>query len=338
MQLFTTKYEPDSSTNSIPLYTQANVTTKAKAKQSDIYALIVSDLQFAIDNLDGFRRDNKGMIDKNVAKGILAYVYATMGENQKVAELAQDIINKSGYPLTTREQTVYNSTTGKGGGFNDVQTSSWMWGFDIIAENGVNLGSWWGFMDMFTYSYASVGETKAIDDKLHQQIRNSDIRKKQFDTFVDDEGESYSLLPVNKFFAPERKFQGQRVILTDYIFMRVDEFYLLAAEALAKLGQDAQAKTIYKKLLTLRYPEATAATDITYVDALSNAELQDDIYLNTRIELWGEGKSYLALKRNHKTVNRGGNHLELKNKSFSYDNPRLTFSIPQNENINNLNL
>lgn len=338
MQLFTTKYEPNSSTNSIPLYTQANVTTKAKAKQSDIYALIVSDLQFAIDNLDGFRRDNKGMIDKNVAKGILAYVYATMGENQKVAELAQDIINKSGYPLTTREQTVYNSTTGKGGGFNDVQTSSWMWGFDIIAENGVNLGSWWGFMDMFTYSYASVGETKAIDDKLHQQIRNSDIRKKQFDTFVDDEGESYSLLPVNKFFAPERKFQGQRVVLTDYIFMRVDEFYLLAAEALAKLGQDAQAKTIYKKLLTLRYPEATAATDIAYVDALSNTELQDDIYLNTRIELWGEGKSYLALKRNHKTVNRGSNHYEVKNQSFNYDNPKLSLTIPQNELQNNLDL
>ena len=120
--------------------------------------------------------------------------------------------------------------------------------------------------------------------------------------------------------------------------MRVDEFYLLAAEALAKLGQDAQAKTIYKKLLMQRYPEATAATDIAYVDGLTNTQLQDDIYLNTRIELWGEGKSYLALKRNHKTVNRGGNHLELKNKSFSYDNPRLTFAIPQNESINNLNL
>ena len=120
--------------------------------------------------------------------------------------------------------------------------------------------------------------------------------------------------------------------------MRVDEFYLLAAEALAKLGQDAQAKTIYKELLKLRYPEATAATDIAYVDALTNAQLQDDIYLNTRIELWGEGKSYLAMKRNQKTVTRGTNHLELKNGTFSYDDVKVKFAIPQNETINNLNL
>ena len=131
---------------------------------------------------------------------------------------------------------------------------------------------------------------------------------------------------------------GQRDVTTDYVYMRVDEFYLLAAEALAKLGQDAQAKAVYKRLLTQRYPEATAATDVAYVDALTNAQLQDDIYLNTRIELWGEGKSYFAMKRNHKTIERGSNHVEEKNTTFSYDNPRLTFAIPQNESINNLNL
>ena len=172
-----------------------------------------------------------------------------------------------------------------------------------------------------------------MDDKLYAQIRTNDLRKKQFTTVDDAE-----LLPANKFFAPDRTIGGQRKVVTDYVYMRVDEFYLLAAEALAKLGQDAQAKTIYKELLKLRYPEATAATDIAYVDALTNAQLQDDIYLNTRIELWGEGKSYLAMKRNQKTVTRGTNHLELKNGTFSYDDVKVKFAIPQNETINNLNL
>lgn len=329
MQIFTTKYEPNSSTNSIPLYTTADITSKPRVKQSEVYAQIISDLEFAVTNLNGFARSKKGMIDKYVAEGLLAYTYAAMGDNQKVAQLAQDIINNSGYPLTSREQTVYDATTKKGGGFNDVETKSWMWGVDLITENNFTLDSWWGMMDVYTYSYAWAGDAKAMDDKLYGQIRTNDILKKQFDG---------DLLPSNKFFAPDRVIGGQRKVTTDYIYMRVDEFYLLAAEALAKLGQDAQAKTIYKRLLTQRYPEATAATDIAYVDALTNAQLQDDIYLNTRIELWGEGKSYLAMKRNQKTVTRGTNHLELKNETFSYDDVKVKFAIPQNETINNLNL
>jgi len=329
MQIFTTKYEPNSRTNSIPLYTTADIVSKPRVKQSEVYAQIINDLEFAVTNLAGFTRSKKGMIDKYVAEGLLAYTYAAMGNNQKVAELAQDIVSNSGYPLTTREQIFYDTNTKKGGGFNDVETKSWMWGVDLITENSFDLKSWWGMIDIYTYSYAWAGDGKAMDDKLYAQIRTNDIRKKQFNR---------DLLPSNKFFAPDRVIGGQRKISTDYIYMRVDEFYLLAAEALAKLGQDAQAKTIYKKLLKLRYPEATATTDIAYVDALTNAQLQDDIYLNTRIELWGEGKSYFAMKRNHKTIERGSNHVEEKNTTFSYDNPRLTFAIPQNESINNLNL
>ena len=329
MQIFTTKYEPNSRTNSIPLYTTADIVSKPRVKQSEVYAQIISDLEFAVTNLAGFTRSKKGMIDKYVAEGLLTYVYAAMGNNQKVADLAQDIVNNSGYPLTTREQIFYDTTTKKGGGFNDVETKSWMWGVDLITENSFDLISWWGMIDIYTYSYAWAGDGKAMDDKLYAQIRTNDIRKKQFNR---------DLLPSNKFFAPDRVIGGQRKISTDYIYMRVDEFYLLAAEALAKLGQDTQAKTIYKKLLKLRYPEATATTDIAYVDVLTNAQLQDDIYLNTRIELWGEGKSYFAMKRNHKIIERGSNHVEEKNTTFSYDNPRLTFAIPQNESINNLNL
>jgi hypothetical protein len=326
MQLYTTKYEPTSKSNSIPLYVEATTVSQPKAQQSDVYALIVSDLEFAITNLEGFTRSNKGAIDKYVAKGLLAYVYAAMGENQKVADLSNDIITNSGYPLTTREQIVYDQTTKKGGGFNDININSWMWGFDFVAENGVYLLSWFPHVDIYTYGYAAAGNAKVMDDNLYALIKTNDLRKKQFDT---------NKRPSNKFFAPERKQMGQRTIITDAVFMRVDEFYLLGAEALAKLGQDAQAKTMYKKLLLLRYPEATAASDIAYVDALSNTDLLEDIYNNSRIELWGEGKSYLSLKRNKKSVTRGSNHNVEANSTFSYDNPLLTIPIPQNELINN---
>ena len=79
-------------------------------------------------------------------------------------------------------------------------------------------------------------------------------------------------------------------------------------------------------------------TDVSYISSLSGQGLLNEIYLQTRIELWGEGKSYLAMKRNKATIKRGPNHLYLAGESFSYSDPKLTFVIPQAEVLNNPNL
>jgi len=195
-------------------------------------------------------------------------------------------------------------------------------------------------VDVFTYGYADADEIKAIDDRLYGQIRANDLRKKQFDDNDVDPDPSLNNRhrPVNKFFAPGRTRKGQMVVTTDYLYMRVDEFYLLAAEGLAKNNNLSEAKRIYKKLLKLRYPELTADADIAYVDALSKDALLDDIYLNTRIELWGEGKSYLSLKRNKKSVTRGNNHIQYNGETFQYNDPKITLLIPEDEVNNNPNI
>ena len=77
-------------------------------------------------------------------------------------------------------------------------------------------------------------------------------------------------------------------------------------------------------------------TDPAYVSALSDKKLKDEIYKQLRIELWGEGKSYLAMKRNKATITRKGRRYE--NGSFSYNDDRLTFVIPRNEIQNNPNI
>ncbi|HEU4610273.1 MAG TPA: hypothetical protein VFS31_19270, partial [Chitinophagaceae bacterium] len=78
--------------------------------------------------------------------------------------------------------------------------------------------------------------------------------------------------------------------------------------------------------------------DVSYLDGLSGQDLLNEIYLQSRIELWGEGKSYLAMKRNKATITRGTNHLYEAGNSFQYNDPRLTFVIPQAEVLNNPNL
>ena len=103
----------------------------------------------------------------------------------------------------------------------------------------------------------------------------------------------------------------------------------------AKEGMEADAKTRLKDLLELRFD---APDDYAYVDALSGQSLVDEVALQTRIELWGEGKSYFAMKRNKATVTRGSNHLFLTGQSFMYNADELTFEIPQSEIQNNLNI
>ncbi len=115
--------------------------------------------------------------------------------------------------------------------------------------------------------------------------------------------------------------------------MRVDEFYLLSAEAAAKTGNEAAAKTRLKSLLTSRL--GSSANADAYVDPLTGQALIDAIYLQTRIEMWGEGKSYLALKRNQATATRGTNHVFRSGESFLYSIDDMSFQIPQAELNNN---
>lgn len=340
-QYFNTKYDPSAA--SIPLYIDTSVVAKPKAKQSEVYAQIIKDLTESIVLLDGYSRPNKGIVNKYVALGLLAYTYAAMGENSKAAIASQDIINN--FPITTREQTVYSKANKSGGGFNDLKTDSWMWGFDIATVNDFDLVSWWGQMDVFSYSYSWAGDPKSVDLGLYASIKDNDIRKEQFvtiiensdgsyETFPADQDGDYKAVPANKFYAsqPERELGGQRVITADYLFMRADEFYLLAAETLAKSGNETLSKTILKKFLSNRLNGNDA---VDYIDDLSGNSLLDEIYLQTRIEFWGEGKSYLAMKRNKATIKRGSNHLFFAGQSFNYDDGRLTFDIPQTEINNN---
>ena len=264
-------------------------------------------------------RGNKAGINQDVARGLLAYVYAAKGDSASnlLAKGLADQVIASGYPLMTSSEVV--------GGFNNAATPAWIWGFDVTLANGLDLISWWGQMDVFTYSYQWAGDRKGIDDGLFAQIKDGDIRKTQFD--VDN-----SLQPRNKFYNAARVIGGQRNIEDDYIYMRVAEMYLLSAEMAAKEGQDGVAKSRLIELLSQRFDDAA---DYAYVNALSGDALLNEVILQTRIELWGEGKSYLSMKRNKQTMTRGTNHVFHSGLSIPHTDERLTYEIPQAEVQNN---
>ncbi|WP_243470997.1 RagB/SusD family nutrient uptake outer membrane protein [Winogradskyella sp. MH6] len=319
LQLYQRSYDPAQEV--LPFY-NIDTYSLAKVPAGDIYDQVVDDLTSAIELLEGYSRGTaKNLIDKTVAQGFLAYTYAAMGMYPEAKVQADNLI--SAYSATTAGQLAF---PGAGSGFNDVNTGSWIWGYDLTEDLGHQLIDWWGQIDCFTYSYAWAGDHKSIDDLLYSQISDNDVRKTQFGTGT------AALQPINKFFDPGRTIGGQYIITTDLIHMRVDEFILLSAESAAKSSNEPAAKTMMIDFLTPRVGAAEASATIT---PLSGQALLDEIYLQTRIELWGEGKSYLAMKRNQATVTRGTNHVYRAGESFAYDSDEMSFQIPEVEIINN---
>ncbi|MHA7830683.1 MAG: RagB/SusD family nutrient uptake outer membrane protein [Flagellimonas sp.] len=316
-QYYANSYDP--SAEILPIYDSPDDLNGPKVTTAEIYALMEKDLNESISLLDGFTRGSKSQVDKTVAQAILAYVLASRGDShQEVMNLTNEVIENGGYTLMNSEEVL--------GGFNDLNTSGWIWGVDLTVDTGLGLVSWWGQMDLYTYSYAWAGDAKAIDANLYAAIPADDVRKQQF---AEPIGEYTDLMPLNKFYDPNKVIGGQANITTDYVYLRVAEMYLLHAEAAAKAGDSGTAQTILKALLSERLPNTA------YVDGLNGQALLDEIYLQTRIELWGEGKSYLSLKRNQGTVVRGPNHLSNVGVPINFDDERLTFEIPQSEIQNN---
>ena len=66
----------------IPLVTEetTDFTDNPRASVSDVYALIISDLTFAIDNLGDYIRTDKSRIDRQTAYGLRARAYMNMEE------------------------------------------------------------------------------------------------------------------------------------------------------------------------------------------------------------------------------------------------------------------
>jgi len=106
--------------------------------------------------------------------------------------------------------------------------------------------------------------------------------------------------------------------------------YLIQAEALSRSGDDPGARTALLGLIADREPGAEAR-----LNTLSGDDLLNEIYLQWRIEMWGEGKAYWALKRFKGTVHRGMNHFNMANTSYQHDDPRIILSIPEDEINNN---
>lgn len=295
------------------------------ATLQEVYDFIIKDLTQAIEAFDKAKteRESKQYIDATVARGALARAYMDTGNWEKAYEVANQLITEQGanYPLIKADELLTN-------GFNSYKTPEFIWAIDITKDNTGSLISFWGHMDIYTYSYAYAGAYKGINKYLQDQIPESDLRKDWFDT---DFGR-----PTGKFFSTSKPEEaGDREWLSDIVFMRMAEMYLIASEAAARKGDDVHAKTILLKLLKERTAEASYPEVEAKIQQMSNAELLKEILYNWRVEMWGEGFSLTVMKRFKNDVQRSPRNIYFKDETIKWNDPRLTYELPRNETTNN---
>lgn len=300
--------------NAVILYLKNEEEGKGLSTVQEIYNAIISDLEKAVKALDGFKRKNNTSIDQNVAKGLLAYAYLFMEDYAKAEAVANEVIASGEFKLMSSDEVIKS-------GFNNVNIPGWMWAIDLTTDNSPLLPTFWGMIDIFTYSYADVVGW-AINKELYAQIPQTDIRKKQF---FNKPGHAFDLFPINKFYHKDRK-QGTKDWTSDEVFMRVAEMYLAKAEAQARQGKEADAKTTLLQLVSQRDTNANGR-----INPLAGNDLLDEIYFQWRIEMWGEGKAFWAMKRFKKTNKRGTNSFMYPGQEFPYNDPKLIAKIPEIE-------
>ncbi len=294
----------------IPIPDRLNFEGKGRGVVQGVYDQIIPDLNRAIDFLDGFSRLNKQQVNKSVAQGILAKVYLETGDWLSAASNAE--MARSDFGLMTGAEWIED-------GFDDISNTEWMWGADIDSESSTTFASFFSHYDSFLGGYAgATNGYKLIDARLYDQISDTDMRKDAF--IAPGSSETLPDYANTKFVDGTNSFEG------DYVYMRSAEMYLIEAEAKARLGDGTAADVLFNLVST---------RDSGYIRSTSMGDdLIEEIYLQRRIELWGEGVSWFDLKRLKKPLDRSSgnsNHKDFGKIDHSAEANAFRLQIPENE-------
>ena len=339
-QMYQHTYVGNENRPCVPLITEANMDAAAaegckRATVAEVYEQIMADLDAAITLLEttSVQRPDKRYVDAAVAYGLRARVNLVMNNWAAAAADAAKAID-----LT--DATPYTMAEVSKPGMSEIEDHSWRWGM-LVAETDRPVTSgicnWPSHLGSLNYGYASVGAWRKINESLYGAIPSSDVRK---GWFLDENGVSPYLNAEQASYAAsagcppycQMKFGTYKdevytsTNANDIPLMRVEEMYLILAEAQAMAGDAATgAATLQDFVSTYRDPEYVC-------NATESLRVQDAVWMQRRVELWGEGFSYFDLMRLNKGVDRRGSGFEAP---YVYNIPAgdnaLIYRIPKSE-------
>lgn len=361
IQLYQFTYKGHEDAAGVPLVTEKTTEAEAnnnpRAAVKDVYKQIMDDLNIAIDYLTD-SRSAKSEINRQVAYGLRARVNLVM---QNWSDAAADAKKAAeGYTPLSKDAAAAP-------GFNDVSASNWIWGNIVDESNDIVQSGILNFPSMmcsFTGNgYSPTYACRMINSKLWKEIPSTDVRKGWWidenlnspivnpkyvvhQEYEDEDGNVVKYLAVynqtgdevaditepytNVKFGAYKNQYGNELNACDIPLMRVEEMILIQAEATAMGGNVEEGKRILENFVrTYRDPSYTC-------NATTAEGVQDAVWFQRRVELWGEGFSFTDLLRLKKPLDRTGANYEVSVRfNLPAESPIFLYLIPEDEENHN---
>ena len=338
-QTFARTYKGHESDPCVPIYngtTFTGSTGQPRSTVAQVYAQIDADILQAVNLLSGTTQQSPSHISYAVAQGLRSRIYLVEEKWNNAYIAARDAftaVEAEGKGI----QEVSDFT-----GLNDATAGNVMWGAVISDEQSGQYASFFSHMDAFggaTSAYAQ-SAPKQINKWLYNKMSATDARRVWWDP-----NSRYSTggYVTQKFRMREGTLSGG-----DYIWMRVEEMYFNAAEALAhRGGMDTNARNLLNQLMAKRDPNYNCTKSGNSLGGLTNEEtgsLLEEILIQRRIELWGEDGRIYTIRRLGQGFERPAEdgwpaELELTGKALNDpDSYAWVLTIPSSEFTNNTNM
>ncbi len=294
VQLYGKRYDSSAGPNKqlgVPLVLKSSDGALPRATVEEVYAAIVKDLDDAI-ALKVSDRKNKSQANMDVAIGLRARVSLNMQDYENAILYAKRLIDMPDYKLMTASEYL--------NGFNDANAlSEFIWASMPTADQDAVFVSYFSQIAYNANTTFMRGNPKRINASLYDRISATDVRKSIWEP---NPTVANFPLPTASFTRQpymSRKFSVKAVggTLGDVPLMRLSEMYLIVAEAYIERDQDKLAQDILFEFMKVRDPQATRSTK-------RGDALKEEIWVQRRIELWGEGFRFLDLKRLNQPLNR----------------------------------
>ncbi|MEQ6118016.1 RagB/SusD family nutrient uptake outer membrane protein [Reichenbachiella sp. MALMAid0571] len=301
----------------LPLRTEpvnTETTNVKRSTRSEVYDLIEEDLLDAIERLE--QNDNHGKVNEWAARALLAKTYFLRASQedeingtsssywQKAKEQGEIVISQGPYVLdpslvnlwdanTTSAEVIFKVNFAQGALYNFNPASTEPAGASVAGSNNGRCRASKTAYDIHADKYPG-------DPRLDATFFHTSYERVS-------NGTTPNLYPVNKanntFGWPyfKKHFDPDRVAnesSKDQVLFRYADLVLLMAEVESELGNSGLAQTYVNQVLQrARTTDGASATEPADWPILNKEDFRKEIYMERVIELMGEAKTYVELRR-----------------------------------------
>ena len=285
-----------------------------RATRQEMAKFISDDLDLAEKLIPELDIDSHLLPHLDVVYGLKARLYLWIGDYKNAQRYARLAIETTTTKPMNREQMLSATT-----GFNDP--TCWMWGVQYFPEDNavktsiINWTSWVSNQITFGYTGTSTNMYLCIDKKMYERIPDTDVRKLLWispdNNALNEQIPSVitgASTPINQFlpgyasikFRPGQGNADNYMIgaLSAFPLMRVEEMFFIEAEAAAQQGDLQLAQQLTNQFMK-QYRNPSYA-----FPASGQQATIEEIVMQKRVELWGEGQTFFDVKRLNLSVTR----------------------------------